>query len=67
MTKDETRTNLIARKALNGQPPNISIPRLMTLALSLCDMLDDAGIDADKLLREMTFKEEEVRGALRSA
>lgn len=55
--KDERRTQIVAR-AIRGVPPNVSIPRLVTLILALCDMLDERGVDSIKLLQGMSFHED---------
>jgi len=63
---DDERLRLIAKKALNGQPPNVSIPRLMTLLLSWADLLEAKGVDVDGpngLLKSMKFDEETEAGS----
>jgi len=46
---DAYRTQLI-NHAIQGTTPDVAIPRLIVLALSLCEMLDKKGVDATKLL-----------------
>lgn len=64
MSNDDQRIKLITEKAVKNLPPNVSIPRLLTLLLSWADLLEEKGVDVDGpkgLLQTMSFNESEEK------